>query len=60
MDQLSLLIIDDEKDMLDGLKRILPDELENTSITVSSSPVKALDMVKKNPFDLILMDVRMP
>ena len=60
MEQYNLLIVDDEKDMLDGLKRILPYELKNAKIRVSSSPVKALEMVKKNSFDLILMDVRMP
>ena len=60
MDQLSLLIVDDETDLLDGLKRILPYELENTTIMVSASPIKALELVGRNPFDLVLMDVRMP
>ncbi len=60
MKELSLLIIDDEKDMLDGLKRILPYELENTRIRVSSSPLQALELVSRSSFDLILMDVRMP
>ncbi|PTN34355.1 sigma-54 dependent transcriptional regulator [Desulfonatronum sp. SC1] len=60
MHQFNVLIVDDERDMLDGLRRILPYELENTNITVTSSPLKALDMVAGTLFDLILMDVRMP
>ncbi|MCA1742487.1 MAG: sigma-54 dependent transcriptional regulator [Desulfovibrionales bacterium] len=60
MDKYTLLIVDDEKDMLEGLKRILPYELENTKIKVTSNPHKALSLIKQNPYDLILMDVRMP
>ena len=60
MHQFNVLIVDDERDMLDGLRRILPYELENTNITVTPSPLKALDMVSGISFDLILMDVRMP
>ena len=60
MDPHNLLIVDDEKDLLDGLKRILPYELENTSIEVSSSPTNALELVRRDSYDLILMDVRMP
>ncbi len=60
MNESTLLIIDDEKDMLDGLKRILPYELKNTKIKVCSSPVKALEILNRKSFDLILMDVRMP
>jgi DNA-binding NtrC family response regulator len=60
MNESKLLIIDDEKDMLDGLKRILPYELENAEVRVCSSPLQALELVERNFFDLILMDVRMP
>ena len=58
--KMKLFIVDDETDMLDGLKRILPYELENISISVCSNPVKALESIRNNSFDLILMDVRMP
>ncbi|WP_028573716.1 sigma-54-dependent transcriptional regulator [Desulfonatronovibrio hydrogenovorans] len=60
MQELNMLIVDDEKDMLDGLKRILPYELDQTEIKVSSNPIKALELIRQNQFDLILMDVRMP
>jgi DNA-binding NtrC family response regulator len=35
-------------------------ELENVAITVSASPHQALDLVRQNLYDLILMDVCMP
>jgi DNA-binding NtrC family response regulator len=60
MHQFNVLIVDDERDMLDGLRRILPYELENTNITVTPSPLKALDLTAETSFDLVLMDVRMP
>lgn len=60
MNESTLLIIDDEKDMLDGLKRVLPYELKNTKIKVCSSPFRALEMLSQKTFNLILMDVRMP
>ncbi|SDB22181.1 regulatory protein, Fis family [Desulfonatronum thiosulfatophilum] len=60
MDQFNVLIVDDERDMLDGLRRILPYELEKTNIVVTHSPLQALELAAASPFDLILMDVRMP
>ncbi|GAB6060967.1 sigma-54-dependent transcriptional regulator [Desulfonatronum parangueonense] len=60
MDQFNVLIVDDERDMLDGLRRILPYELEKTNIVVTHSPLHALELAAASPFDLILMDVRMP
>ncbi len=60
MSRQDILIVDDEQDMLEGLKRILPLELEEVSIQVISSPLKALDLIGDSGFDLILMDVRMP
>lgn len=55
-----MLIVDDEKDMLEGLERILSYELENVDITVSESAWRALDCIRQTRYDLILMDVCMP
>ncbi len=55
-----ILIVDDEKDMLEGLERILSYELEKVDITVSESPEKAMALIRQTRFDLILMDVCMP
>ncbi len=57
---LQILIVDDEKDMLKGLERILSYELENVDITVSESAYKAVELIRQNRYALILMDVCMP
>lgn len=55
-----MLIVDDEKDMLDGLERVLSYELDDVDITVSASARNALDLIRQTRYDLILMDVCMP
>jgi len=55
----SILIIDDEKDMLALLKRILTEETEHEVIT-ETNPVAALDLFKERPFDLVITDLKMP
>jgi DNA-binding NtrC family response regulator len=55
-----LLIVDDEVDMLEGLQRILNHELKQVEVVVCASPLEVSDLVRRNSFDLILLDVRMP
>ena len=55
-----LLIVDDEMDMLEGLRRMLSYELENVEITTASEARQALSRVRQIPVDLVLLDVRMP
>lgn len=55
----SVLIIDDEPDMLKLLKRILESELDCIAQTASSAE-SALKILKKSSFDLILLDIKMP
>jgi len=55
-----LLIVDDEVDMLEGLRRMLSYELEDVEITTASEARQALRMVRQVPIDLALVDVRMP
>lgn len=55
-----LLIIDDEPDILEGLKRLLGYEMPDVEVTVSSSAVEALELLKQKHFDLVLVDIRMP
>ena len=54
-----ILIVDDEKDMLSLLKRIISEETDYT-IEMSSDPVQALELVQEQPFDLIFTDLKMP
>lgn len=55
-----LLIVDDEIDMLEGLKRILTFDLEGTEIIAASNAAEALERVKSDPIDAVLLDFRMP
>ncbi|MCB9481471.1 MAG: sigma-54-dependent Fis family transcriptional regulator [Desulfobacteraceae bacterium] len=54
-----LLIIDDEPDMLELLRRSLSSELE-IEITCESRSRQAIELIKNNHFDLILTDIKMP
>ncbi|MCU0588047.1 MAG: sigma-54 dependent transcriptional regulator [Syntrophobacteraceae bacterium] len=55
-----LLIVDDEVDMLEGLRRILALELDGVDILTASRPGQALDLARRQPMDVILVDIRMP
>lgn len=55
-----LLIVDDEKDMVEGLQRVLAYELEGVEIAVSDAPLEVQELVRRQGFDLVLLDVRMP
>jgi DNA-binding NtrC family response regulator len=55
-----VLIIDDKVDLLDGLQRLLSQELKGVKISVTPKPKKALEMVRRGNHALILMDIRMP
>lgn len=53
-----ILIVDDEEDIRDLLKYNL--EKEGYEVSVSENGQQAVEMVKKNSFDLVLLDVMMP
>ncbi|MCK8604042.1 sigma-54-dependent transcriptional regulator [Desulfoferrobacter suflitae] len=55
----TLLIIDDEQDMLQLLKRSLEPEMGCSVITASSGE-EALNILASEPLDLVLLDMRMP
>jgi DNA-binding NtrC family response regulator len=54
-----ILIVDDEKDMLQLLKRSLAPDL-NCRIETASSGREALKAISQSPFDLVLADIKMP
>jgi DNA-binding NtrC family response regulator len=54
-----ILVVDDEKDMLVLLKRIITEETDYEVVT-ESDPVKALDLFKERHFNLVITDLKMP
>ena len=54
-----ILIIDDEKDMLTLLKRIISEETDHL-VTAASDPLSALNLFKNEVFDLVITDLKMP
>ena len=54
-----ILIVDDEKDMLVLLRRIISEKTDLQLVTESDS-VTALELFKKQPFDLVIADLKMP
>ena len=57
--QKSILIIDDERDMLQLLKRSLEPDLK-CRIATAQSGKAALQLIAQQPFDLVLADIKMP
>ena len=55
----SILVVDDEPDMLNLLKRSLEPDLNCRVDTATSSNI-ALKILEKNTFDLVLADIKMP
>jgi DNA-binding NtrC family response regulator len=54
-----ILIIDDEKDMLALLKRIITEETDY-EVATEADPVKALELFRESHFDLVITDLKMP
>ncbi len=54
-----ILIIDDEKDMLVLLGRIISDGTEHEPVTEASA-FKALELLRERHFDLVITDLKMP
>ncbi|MFO7923336.1 MAG: sigma-54 dependent transcriptional regulator [Bacteroidales bacterium] len=54
----NILVIDDEKSIRNSLKEVL--EYEKHSIDLSSDGDEGLDMFRKNKYDVVLLDIKMP
>jgi DNA-binding NtrC family response regulator len=58
MDSFRVLVVDDEKDFLETLvNRLLQRSVDATGV---ESGEKALDLMKKKLFDVVILDVKMP
>jgi DNA-binding NtrC family response regulator len=58
MNQKSILIVDDEEEILAALKIFL--ELRNYRVQTCQDPLKALDILWRRGFQVVLLDVNMP
>ncbi len=54
-----ILIVDDEKDMLTLLDRIITEDTNYKAVT-QSNPEKAVEIFKEEDFDLVITDLKMP
>ncbi len=54
-----ILIVDDEIDMLELLKRIIEDNT-NYQVMITPDPLEVPQIMGKNAFDLVITDLRMP
>ncbi len=54
----NILIVDDEKEMLQSLKKILSHK-DEYKLTLMDEPHQALELVQKKKFDLIITDLKM-
>ncbi len=54
-----ILIVDDERDMLTLLKRIITEKTEH-DVIVQHNPQKAVEIIEQEPFDLVITDLKMP
>ncbi len=55
----NILIVDDELDMLELLELIITDRTDYRVIT-TSEPQKATQLLREQPIDLVITDLRMP
>lgn len=55
-----IFIIDDEIDLLDGMKRLIGMEMPSLVVETWVDPLRAIDAIRGQQPDLVLLDVRMP
>ncbi len=55
-----ILIVDDEEDMLEGLRRLFNQHLPDIEVTTAARARQALRLVRQMPVDAVLLDIRMP
>lgn len=56
--KIKILVVDDEKELIDAVKTLL--EERGYSVSSATDGIGALEIVKTNPPDLILLDIIMP
>lgn len=60
MEKIKVLIADDHQIMLDGLKAILSKDKSITIVGTAGNGLEALEFLKREPVDVLLLDLQMP
>jgi HD-like signal output (HDOD) protein len=55
-----IIFVDDEQRVLDGIRRFLYPMREDWHMSFAASGAQALEIMSRDPFDVIVTDVRMP
>ena len=58
MQKYQILVVDDERDIRDGCERILT--RKGYQVTKATNGQEGLDLVKENPYSIVLLDLKMP
>lgn len=58
MEEIKILVIDDEKNILESVKMVL--DYEDYQVQTVNNGMDGLALFKKRPFDIVILDVRMP
>jgi DNA-binding NtrC family response regulator len=56
----SILVVDDEKDIVESARDVLEGMLPNCTVRMADSVSHAMAALEKEPFDAVLVDYRMP
>lgn len=60
MNKIKILFVDDEVNILQALKRMLHPHRQQWEMTFSSSGEEALTLLREQPYDVLVTDIRMP
>jgi len=55
-----IMVVDDEKNVLQSVKKVLGSKLPEYQVTLKNSPLEALEELSKNKYDLVITDLMMP
>jgi len=57
-DKINLMIVDDEEEFLNAIRRSL--EVRDFNVITANRGEKAIELAKKNPVDIAIVDLKMP
>ena len=58
MEQVKILVVDDEKEIVQAIKKLL--ETQNYSVVTAYNGIEAIEVLKKEDVHIIIMDIMMP